>query len=358
MGAWRNTRCCGWHLAALALGCSSLDPASDTAATLFGQSATAGSSGSSGSSQGAVASVAGADAGGMVGGSSGVGGAFGQVPVAGAAGEPSEAGAGGEPAVPVELGPEWACLTAPQKPVAQEPQRVTYVVGIVDFDSQPYSPTPVSSLKIEVCGSPSCDPPASAPDVVIRNPLPGQPSFVYAIEFPFRFSNGSLRLTAPGYAPMDYIFNGPMVGPPEGGYTVQGLTIPLLKATTRDTIYHDLGIAGEVDKSRGVLALRTLNCLRDPKANARAPGVKLVSIPNAPKAPSVAWTLSTSNRATPNRLETDGRGVAGFVNVLPLVYDLEGLSPVGLSYGRTSIAVRPEVITLAEIRDGIGLWGQ
>jgi len=216
----------------------------------------------------------------------------------------------------------------------------------------------VPGLKIQVCGSPSCDPPATEPDVVIHNPLDGQPPFVYGIEFPFRFSNGSLRLTASGYAPMDYIFNGPMIGPPEGGYVVQGLTIPLLKASTRDTIYHDLGLPGDADLSRGVLALRTLNCLRDPKANARAAGVKLQSVPVAPQAPSVAWTLSTSNRATPNRLETDSRGVAGFVNVSPLVYDLQGLSPVGKTYGRTSIAVRPGVITLAEIRDGIGLWGQ
>jgi hypothetical protein len=243
-------------------------------------------------------------------------------------------------------------------PVTQDPGRVTYVVAIVDFDSQPYSPTPVKNLSVQVCGSPSCDPPAAEPDVVIHNPVEGQPPFVYAIEFPFRFSNGSLRLTAPNYAPMDYVFNGPMVGPPEGGYVVQGLTIPLLKATTRDTIYHDLGISGEVDTTRGVLAVRTLNCLRDPKAPVRAPGVKLQSVPVAPGPPAVAWTLSNSNLATPNRLETDARGVAGFVNVLPVVYDVEGLSPIGKSYGRTSIAVRPGVITLAEIRDGIGLWGQ
>jgi hypothetical protein len=337
-------------LAILALGCSSLDPASDTAATLFGDGPVAGASTSQTSNQGATAGIGGgADT--VTGGGGGLGA------VDGGAGDGADAGAGGAQDKPV-IGPEWACLLAPQKPITQEPQRVTYVVAIVDFDSQPYSPIPVSGLKIDVCGSPSCDPPAAAPDVVIHNPVQGQPPFVYAIEFPFRFSNGSLRLTAPGYAPMDYIFNGPMIGPPEGGYVVQGLTIPLLKATTRDTIYHDLGIAGDVDKSRGVLALRTLNCLRDPKANPRAPGVKLLSIPSAPKEPSVAWTLSTSNRATPNRLETDGRGVAGFVNVLPLVYDLEGLSSVGIRYGRTSIAVRPEVITLAEIRDGIGLWGQ
>jgi hypothetical protein len=299
----------------LLAGCSSLDPAADTAASLLGEETSMGGA-------------------------------------AGAAGE----GAG--PSGPEPLPLEWSCLETPQKPVAQEPGRITYVVGIVDFDSQPYSPTPVKGLTIEVCGSPSCDPPATAPEVVIRNPVEGQPPFVYAIEFPFRFSNGSLRLTAPNYAPMDYVFNGPMIGLLEGGYVVQGLTIPLLKATTRDTIYHDLGLPGDVDKRRGVLALRTLNCLRDPKAQVRAPGVKVQSVPAAPGPPSVAWTLSTSNRATPNRLETDARGVAGFVNVLPLVYDVEGMSPIGRAYGRTSIAVRPEVITLAEIRDGIGLWGQ
>ncbi len=303
----------------LLAGCSSLDPASDTAAKLFGE----GNAGSGGSST---------------------------TPGTG------DAGSGGTEAP--ELGPEWACLAEPQRPVAQDPERVTYVVGIVDFDSQPYSPTPVKGLQIEVCGSPSCDPPASEPEVIITNPVEGQPPFVYAIEVPFRFSNGSLRLTAPNYAPMDYIFNGPMIGPPEGGYVVQGLTIPLLKATTRETIYHDLGLPGEVDTSRGVLALRTLNCLREKGSNPRAPGVKLISVPQPPDEPAVAWTLSTSNRATANRLETDARGVAGFVNALPLVYDLEGVSPVGLTYGRTSIAVRPGVITLAEIRDGIGLWGQ
>jgi hypothetical protein len=340
-------------VAILALGCSSLDPSSDTAATLFGEGATAGTSSNPSAGQGATANLASGGAT-VTSGASGLGGESGDA----SAGENVGAGASGESNKPPELGPEWACLKVPQKPIVQDAQRVTYVVAIVDFDSQPYSPTPVSGLKIFVCGSPSCDPPASEPDVVIHNPVEGQPAYVYAIEFPFRFSNGSLRLTAPSYAPMDYIFNGPMIGPPEGGYVVQGLTIPLLKATTRDTIYHDLGLAGDVDKSRGVLALRTLNCLREPKTNPRAPGVKLVSIPNAPKEPAVAWTLSTSNRATPNRLETDARGVAGFVNVLPLVYDVEGLSSVGLSYGRTSIAVRPGVITLGEIRDGIGLWGQ
>ena len=259
---------------------------------------------------------------------------------------------------------QWACLKDHLLPADQPPQRVQYVVAIVDFDSQPAPnmPTPVEGLQITVCGSPSCDPPFGAPDVVITNPIPGQPSYVFAIEFPPNFSNGYLRLTAPNYAPMDYFFGGPMKGPPEGGYVVRGLTIPLLKTATRDTIYNDLGLPGPADPTRGVLAVRTLDCERSMSSpqGVRAAGVRLQAIPDAPPPPAVAWTLSFSNRATPNKLETDMRGVAGFVNVVPGTVDVEAVAPVngGVVYGRTTLPVRAGVITLAEVRDGLDRWGQ
>jgi hypothetical protein len=161
---------------------------------------------------------------------------------------------------------------------------------------------------------------------------------------------------------MQYVFGGPMKGPPEGGYVVRGLTIPLLKSSTRDTIYNDLGLPGSADPTRGVLAVRTLDCTRNATGpqGQRAPGVSLRAKPKQPEG-SVAWTLSFSNRATPNKLETDARGVAGFVNVLPGTIDVEGVSPVGAhgtSYGATSLPVRAGVITLAEVRVGLDLWGQ
>jgi hypothetical protein len=251
----------------------------------------------------------------------------------------------------------WSCLNQPMTLNPQEPNRVKYVVAIVDFDSQPppNMPTAVEGLTITVCGSPSCVPPYTAPDVVITNPVPGLPPFVYSIEFPYNFSNGYLRLTAPNYATMEYIFGGPMVGPPQGGYVIQGLTIPLLKIETRDTIYHDLGLPGSADPNRGVLAVRTLDC-----GNSRAAGVHLQATPAPPSAPAVAWTLSFSNRATPNKLDTDERGVAGFVNVLPGTLDVEGIAPVGhgAPYGATTLPVHAGVITLGEIRPGLDLWGQ
>ena len=155
-----------------------------------------------------------------------------------------------------------------------------------------------------------------------------------------------------------------MKGPPEGGYVVRGLTIPLLKTATRDTIYNDLGLPGPADPTRGVLAIRTLDCRRNSMGpqGTRAAGVRLEAIPAQPPAPAVAWTLSFSNRATPNKLETDMRGVAGFVNVIPGSVDVEAVAPVGppagLIYGRTTLSVRAGVITLAEVRDGLERWGQ
>jgi hypothetical protein len=160
---------------------------------------------------------------------------------------------------------------------------------------------------------------------------------------------------------MDYVFGGPMKGLPDGSSVVYGLTIPLLKESTRDTIYNDLGLSGTADPSRGVLALRTLDCGRSAQGQGvRAKGVRLSAIPKAPPEPAVAWTLSFSNRATPNKLETDARGVAGFVNMLPGSVDVEGIAPVGggTPYGRTTLAVRPGVITLGELRDGLDIWGQ
>lgn len=299
-------------------GCSSLDSRSDTAAGLLGvgggqNSATTGGAGS--------------------------------------------AGAGGGTG-------SWGCLEQRPTLLEQPPERIQYLVGIVDFDSQPppNTPTSVPGLQVTVCGSPSCDPPFSAPDVVTVNPIEGQPSYVWMIDFPYNFSNAYLRLTAPNYAPMEYFFGGPLKGPPEGGHVVRGLTIPLLKEATRDTIYNDLGLPGPADPTRGVLAVRTLDCRRSAQGQGqRAAGVRLRAIPSAPDAPAVAWTLSFSNRATPNKLETDARGVAGFVNVVPGTVDIEGVAPLGdggTPYGATTLPVRAGVITLAEVRYGLDLWGQ
>ncbi|HEY8946773.1 MAG TPA: hypothetical protein VIM73_21165 [Polyangiaceae bacterium] len=263
----------------------------------------------------------------------------------------------------VELPPEWACLTDDDYPmVPREAKTVTYVTPIVDFDSQPTSPTVVPGLQVMVCGDATCAAPAANVQVI---QMPDRP-FLYAIQFPYGFANASLKLTAPGYVPMYYAFGGPMVGLPEGEHTVMGLGVPLLSEQRRDFIYGDIGLSQGADAGRGVLAVRTLNCLRqakaeDPFQGQRAAGVRVRAVPRDPEPPAASWTLSNSNVATPNNEVTDERGVAGFLNVLPGTVQVEGVARFDgteLPYGRTPVRVRADAITLAEVRPGLDQWGQ
>jgi len=265
------------------------------------------------------------------------------------------------------------------------PQRVKYDVLIVDFDSQPGQPTPVTGLHVDVCPSVACQ--STLPDCPNATPGPteqckvvstpaAQVPFFYEINLPYNFQNGSLRLTAPpDYTPMDYFFGGPMVGSPDKDAAapdhVVGLTIPMVKATTLGDIYRRLGLP-TVDPSVGTLAVRTLSCARDPAGPSpplpaglfwghRSPDVTVTAQPETP-AGAVAYTLSNSNVFSQNAEVTDARGVAGFVNVRDGSIDLKALASDGLTpyaAGRvTTIPMRPGVITIAELRAGLDLWGQ
>lgn len=285
-------------------------------------------------------------------------------------------GAGGSEMPPPDDGGRpptaWGCLFEPPQPGPPPPTepgaRVNFVIPIADFDSQPSVATAVPGLNITVCKDPGCAMPAVPPEVTIVNEPPGTPRYV--ISFPYNFSNGSLRLTAPNYVPMDYPFGGPMVGPPEGGNTWLGLAIGMLTTSRLATLYENLGLT-TVDLTRGVLALRTLNCLRTaatPFAGVRASDVRVEVLPNEPAPPAVGWSLSNGNVATPNVLITDERGVVGFANVpAPFGYRVRAIAPVGpegegpgtTPYPSNGLGVqaRPGVITLAEIRPSYA-WGQ
>ena len=61
-------------------------------------------------------------------------------------------------------------------------------------------------------------------------------------------------------------------------------------------------------------------------------------------------------------LLTDNRGTAGFASLDPKFYRVRGFAPapVGseMEYGDTGAEVRPGVISIVEVRDGVGVWGQ
>lgn len=288
-------------------------------------------------------------------------------------------GGGGDTGeAPDVLPEEWQCLREPQQPAERTPSRVQYRVPIVDFDSQPNTPRAVVGLTVTVCDNAACDPPlptctagaTPAPTeqcVSVNNTLPGVPPYVYQIDLPYQFSNGYLKLEAPNYAEMSYILGGPMIGAPEGGSLVIGLAIPVLTLAARANAYRDVGAAEGQDATGGVLAVRTLDCVRNfgrlspmiPEGR-RAAQVRVEAQPTAPPAPAVAWSVSGNNVFSQDNLLTDARGVAGYLNIQGGSLAVTAIAPIDVNYPEVvqSFRLRAGVITLAELRDGLGVWGQ
>ena len=316
-------------LLAAAASCSDMNPAQDTYDTVYGA---------------------------LEGGS---GGTAGDGPIGNAG-----SGGTGTPSMP-EVPEAWACLSNPTQRAAIMPQptRITYRVPIVDFDSQPTVPTIVENLSISFCVDAACMS-FTGPDVItVSNPDPSRP-FVYDFSIPYGLSNLTVKLEAMGYAPMYYILGGPMVGTPSGGTTVAGQAIAMLKTTARDELYAGLGLDTPASAVRGDLAVRTLNCVRDPMTGQTTPLTRAaeVSLGASPEdTEAVPYSLTYGNRAIADR-PTDDRGVAGFASLRPQNYSVWGIAPVGegMEFGDTVVPVRAGSITLLEVRDGLGDrgWGQ
>jgi hypothetical protein len=267
--------------------------------------------------------------------------------------------------LPGPMPPEWQCLSPGaglEAPAPMAGQRITYVVPVVDFDTpNQNAPLAVPNVQLQVCTTAACDPPAG-PEVVIQQPDPMRP-FLWAINVSAGTEIVSLRATAPGYVPSDYYVGGPMVGPPEGGNQVIGQAFFLLSLAARAGLLSQIGVP--LDNTKGILAVRTLNCVRDEIGRStRAAGVTVDMLPDGPPDPAVAWALSFARQANRDLLVTDDRGAAGFANLEPRSYSVRGRAPAptgsprGTEYGRTTATVRADTITIVEVRDGQGLWGQ
>jgi hypothetical protein len=244
--------------------------------------------------------------------------------------------------------------------------RVSYIVPVVDFNSQPTSPIVVPDLQVEVCSG-SCEQPLQRCDTDTPAPTQqcyrvseGVQPFVMVFDMPFAFSNATLRLSAPGYAPLDYMFGGPLIGSPEGDTIVAGLVLPMLTEQSRAIFYADLGVSS-VDPARGMLVVRALNCLRQTTPlgglqGTRAAGLVIEATDSDAVSGAVAFRLSNANVPTPNELETDPTGVAGYANVQPRAIRVRAQAPGGEI--ANTLLIRQEVITIAELRPGLDLWGQ
>jgi hypothetical protein len=242
---------------------------------------------------------------------------------------------------------DWYCLGTAPVMADRVPGRIQYTVPVVDFDSQLYAPTPIAGAQLTVCTSAACTEPFTD-----WHQLDSGSPLLWSLDLPYGLSNAVLRFTAPGYVPMDYVLGGPMIGNPvDGSLVVKGIGIPLLHEEALSALYGEVGL-GAFDPSRGVFAVRVLDC-----NGSRAPDATLSASAVSPG--SVPFSLSNGNLASANSSTTDARGVAGIMNLLPNTFDVSALSPGGEMVARpTTVNIRPGVVTLAEIRVGLDQWGQ
>jgi hypothetical protein len=322
-----------------AVACSDMDPANDTFATVYPDLVGSGGSGGNGPS-----------------------------------GDSGSGGSGGA-AAPMVDPAAWDCLSNPMNVTPAPMGRIKYQVVIVDFDTQPRVPMPVQGLVVEVCANTTCDRVLRACDETVGEPttpvqqcvIVGPGPVQYTIDLPYGLDYSGLKLTAPGYVQMNYLFGGPMIGTPEGSPTVVGLPIPLLTNETRARVYQQVQV-GEVDLANGTLAVRTLSCAREPAMpmpsampappqGQRAAQIQIETERELPP-PAVHWTLSPGNTFDDDTPYTDARGVAGILNVPPQTIRINAVLPNGQTYGQTVLPVVANAVTLAELRPGLERWGQ
>jgi hypothetical protein len=230
----------------------------------------------------------------------------------------------------------WDCLGETPAIAERDPRRVQYVVSVADFGAVA-APQGVPNLDVAVCRGDYCDPGYARCDG------DGDPGPCYSVsvgiephqlvfDFPYGLDEASLRFMAGGYMPLVYSLGGPMVGTPSGEMTVIGKPIPMWSVDAMARLYSDNGLA-PVDPTAGALLLRTLDCA----AAADGAQVRVVSGDISP--PSVAFQ-------------------GGFLNVRPQHLTVESVAPDGTPYAQIRALVIGGSITLAELRSGLGVWGQ
>jgi len=232
----------------------------------------------------------------------------------------------------------------------REPGRVQYTVPVADFDTQLTAPIPVPGAVLTVCLNATCEVqlPLCQEEVgTCYREFPGPNAAVRVLDFPYGLTNVTLRWSAPGYVPTDYVLGGPLVGAPDGSLQLRGIGIVLVREATYAALHAQVGTAP--DPTRGTLAVRVLGCSLQ-----RLAGQNLVPY-NADLYGSTGFSLSTGNLATDAHLQTDDRGVVGFFNLPPQTLDVYIESWVQRP---TTFNVRPGTLTLAELRWGLEEFGQ
>src|ERR1044071_2270981 len=147
-----------------------------------------------------------------------------------------------------------------------------------------------------------------------------------------------------------------MIGAPEGGSRVNGLPVLMLSEKSRSALFGQFGLSPS-DPERGILMVRALSCLRDASPRGvRAEGVRIEPVEGEDLQSVVGVQLGMGQATLAMPPATDARGLAALMNLSPQGLTVEAQTPAGAI--SAFVHVSPGVITLAEIRSGLGIGGQ
>lgn len=228
--------------------------------------------------------------------------------------------------------PAWDCLSATPEMAPREPGRVTYTVPVVDADGAPLVPSLEPGFGVDVCRDAGCSSALPRCDDVA---VPGGTCYELAAgtepnELVFGFSYGldtTIRVMMPGYVPLYYPLGGPVVGTPSGSMEIAGSPLELM--STEANLY----LSDPPSPTRSSLRVRMLDC-----AGAPAEGLEL--------------TIVDGNSANAVAIED------GFTNLFADRFTVSAVGSDGGEYMRTDVTVHVGAVTTAELRPGLGVWGQ
>jgi hypothetical protein len=248
--------------------------------------------------------------------------------------------------------PRWVCLDSPPAatPMPKAPT-VAYIAPIVDYANPPNALTTmtaaIAGLNVLVCSTTDyqCLHPISSagldggPMLVVADPM--RP-FIYKIDLPFN-ADVFLRVNGPDYLQLEYYFGGPIIGNQKGDPQIVGDAIPPLTISAVNDFLSRGGKPSPHDIKKGILAARTVDCNAQ-----RAEGITVRRTGSDPG--SFAYTLQANVPLFEDNYPTDGRGVAGWANLEPGTFNVEGVLSDGRSYGNVLVQIRANQITLIDIR--------
>jgi len=219
---------------------------------------------------------------------------------------------------------QWYCVGDEPEMADRETGRVQYTLPVADSDG-----AAVPDLTVNVCGDPGCpeELPKCVNDAGQCFEVSGDRDLVFS--FPFGF-DGVLRFTAPGFVETNYVLGGPMIGTPDGQLEVDGQRLTMASSQSI------------VNTQRGSLVLKALGCDGQPASGVRVQPVSGSVLSEGPAA----------------GLVTDDQGVVTSDNMQPDAATLAAIAPDGSEYARVTALIRANAVTVAELRIGIGVWGQ